>query len=79
MFVLEILLGLRSIQGDITSAFLHTDLEEKKTAHVDTPMRFAKHAKNRKKCSLNSRRHSMGYNKVLEHSGSSMWPRAIKF
>jgi hypothetical protein len=28
MFILEILLGLKSMQGDVACAFLHADLEE---------------------------------------------------
>ncbi len=46
MFILEILLGLKSKQGDITCAFLHADLEENKTVNVDTPMGFAQNGKN---------------------------------
>jgi hypothetical protein len=30
MFVLEVLLGLKSLQGDLPVFFLHTDLEENK-------------------------------------------------
>jgi hypothetical protein len=52
MFILEILLGLKSMQGDATCAFLHTDLEENNTVYVDTPMGFAQYGKNGKKMSL---------------------------
>ncbi len=41
MFILEILFGLKSMQGDVTSAFLHADLEENRTVYVDMPMGFA--------------------------------------
>ncbi len=46
MFILEILLGLKSIQGDVTCAFLHADLEENKTVYIDMPIRFAQYGKN---------------------------------
>jgi hypothetical protein len=51
MFILEILLGLKSMQGDVTCAFLHADLKENKTGYVDTPMGFSQYCKNgKKKC-----------------------------
>ncbi len=71
--VLEILLGLRSMQGDITYGFLNVDLKENKMVYVDMPMGFAQYGKNGKKCALNSKRYSMGLVKVLEHSGSTLW------
>jgi hypothetical protein len=53
MFILEILLGLKSMQGDVTCAFLHADLEENKTVYIDMPMEFNQNGKNRKKSALN--------------------------
>jgi hypothetical protein len=51
MFILEILLDLRSMQGDITCAFLHADLKENKTFYIVMPMGFAQYGKNgKKKC-----------------------------
>ncbi len=51
MFILEILLGLKSMQGDVNCAFLHADLKENKTVYVDMPMGFAQYGKNgKKKC-----------------------------
>jgi hypothetical protein len=51
MFILDILLGLKSMQGDVTCAFLHADLEENKTVYIDMPMGFAQYGKNgKKKC-----------------------------
>jgi hypothetical protein len=51
IFILEILLGLKSMQGDVTFAFLHVDLEENKTVYVDMPMGFTQYGKNgKKKC-----------------------------
>ena len=52
MFILEILLGLKSMQGDVTCAFLHADLEENETVYVDMPMGFAQYGKNGKKMCL---------------------------
>ncbi len=52
MFVLEILLGLKSMQGDVTCAFLHADLEENKMVYIDLPMGFAQYGKNGKNMCL---------------------------
>ena len=52
MFVLEVLLGLKSLQGDVTCAYLHVDLEEYKNAYIDIPKVFAKYGKNGKKMCL---------------------------
>ncbi len=41
MLILEILLGLKSKQGDITCAFLHADLEPGKNVYVDMPLGFS--------------------------------------
>ncbi len=41
MFILEILLGLKSKQGDVTCALLHADLEPGDNVYVDIPMGFA--------------------------------------
>jgi hypothetical protein len=45
MFILEILLGLKSKQGDITCAFLHADLEPGENVYVDMPLGFAQYSK----------------------------------
>jgi hypothetical protein len=37
------------MQGDITCAFLHTDLKENETVYIDMQMRFAQYGKNGKK------------------------------
>ncbi len=66
MFILEILLGLKSMQGDVTCAFLHADLEENETVYIDMPMRFAQYGKDGKKMCLKLN------GKVLEHSGSTL-------
>jgi hypothetical protein len=69
IFILEILLGLKSMQGDITCAFLHTDLKENElftlTCQWDSPSM----KRMERNSALNSKRHSMGCNKVLECTG----------
>jgi hypothetical protein len=51
MFILEILLGLKLKQGDVTHAFLHADLEPGENVYVDMPLGFAQYPKNGiKKC-----------------------------
>jgi hypothetical protein len=51
MFILEILLGLKSKQGDVTCAFLHADLEPGENVYVDMPLGFAQYSKDgTKKC-----------------------------
>jgi hypothetical protein len=52
MFVLEVLLGLKPLQGNVTCAFLHTDLKENEKVYVDMPMGFAQYGKNGKKMCL---------------------------
>ncbi len=48
MFILEILLGLKSMQGDNICAFLHADLNENKTVYIDMLMGFVQYGKNGK-------------------------------
>jgi hypothetical protein len=48
MFILEVLLGLMSKQGDVTCAFLHANLKHCETVYVDMPLGFdskSKHGK----------------------------------
>ncbi len=52
MFILEILLGLKSMQGDVTCAFLHADLKENEMVYIDMPMGFTQYSKNGKKTCL---------------------------
>jgi hypothetical protein len=49
MFILEVLLGLKSKQGDATCAFLHADLAPDKTVYVDMPLGFYTKSKNGKR------------------------------
>jgi len=66
MFILEILLGLKSMQGDVTCAFLHADLEE---VYVDIPMGFAQYGKNEKKHCLKLKKTLYG----LQQSPRAFW------
>jgi hypothetical protein len=52
MFVLEVILGLKSLQGDIICAFLHADLEENNKVYVNMPAGFSQYDKNGKKMCL---------------------------
>ena len=45
MLILEVLLDLKSKQGDVTAAFLHADLEENKEVYVNMPRGFEKTGK----------------------------------
>ena len=40
MFILEVLLGLKSKLGDVTCAFLHADLAPDDTVYVDMSLTF---------------------------------------
>ena len=45
MLVLEVLLKLKSKQGDVTAAFLHADLSENEKVYVEMPLGFRKPGK----------------------------------
>lgn len=49
MFILEVLLELKSKQGDVTCAFLHADLGPGETVYVDMPLGFNAKSKNGKR------------------------------
>jgi hypothetical protein len=40
MFILEVLLGLKSKQGDVTCPYLHADLVPDETVYVAMPLGF---------------------------------------
>jgi hypothetical protein len=69
MFVLEDLLGLKSLQGNVSCAFLHADLKENKKVCVDMPMGFAQYGKNRNKMCLNLNKTLYG----LRQSPRAFW------
>jgi hypothetical protein len=45
MFILEILLGLKSKQGDVLCASLHGELEPGENVYVEMPLGFSQHSK----------------------------------
>jgi hypothetical protein len=45
MFILEILLGLKSRQGDVLCAFLHGELQPDENVFVGMPLGFSQYAK----------------------------------
>ncbi len=49
MLIMEVLLWLKSKQGDVTAAFLHDDLEEDENFFVEMPKGFEQYAKNGRK------------------------------
>ena len=49
MFILEVILGLKSKQGDVTCAFLHADLPPDEAVYVEMPLGFNVKSKNGKK------------------------------
>ncbi len=69
MFVLEVLLGLKLLQGNVTCAFLHTDLEENEKVYIDMPMGFAEYGKNGKKMCLKLKKTLYG----LPQSPRAFW------
>ena len=46
MFILEVILDLKSKQGDVTCVFLHADLGPGETVYVDMPLGFNVKSKN---------------------------------
>ncbi len=46
MFILEILLGLKSKQGNVLCAFLHRELEPGENVYVEMPLSFSQYSKN---------------------------------
>ena len=68
MFILEVLLSLKSKQGDVTCAFLHTDLAPEETVYVNMPLGINGKSKNGK-------HHVLKLNKTLY--GLCQSPRAF--
>ncbi len=66
MLILEILLDLKSKQGDVTAAFLHGELGEDEKVYVEMPLGFRKAGKVLKLNKL-----CMDYVKVLVYFGST--------
>jgi hypothetical protein len=70
IFILEILLGLKSKQGDVLCAFLHGELEPGENVYVEMPLGFSQHSKDGLEKSSNWRKPFMDFVKVLEHFGN---------
>jgi hypothetical protein len=60
MFILDILLGLKSKQGDVTCAFLHGDIKPGENVYVEMPLGFTQYLKN-------------GIQKVLKLKKDPLW------
>ncbi len=69
MFILEVLLGLKSKQGDVTCAFLHADVEPGETIYVDMPLGFNVKSKNGKRQVLKLKKTLYG----LRQSPRAFW------
>ena len=74
MFILEVLLGLKSKQGDVTCAFLHANLASDKTVYVDMPLGFNIKSKNGKQQVLKLNKTLYG----LFQSPRAFWKYIIK-
>ncbi len=71
MFILEVLLGLKSKQGDVTYAFLHADLEPDEMVYVAMPLGFNTKSKNGK-------RQVLKLNKTLYGLCQSPRPKSLR-
>jgi hypothetical protein len=69
VFILEILLGLKTMQGDVTCAFLHADLKGNETVYIDMPIGFVQYGKNGKKKCLKLKKTLYG----LRQSPRAFW------
>jgi hypothetical protein len=69
MFILEVLLGLKSKQGDVTCAFLHADVELGETIYIDMPLGFNVKSKNGKRQVLKLNKTLYG----LRQSSRAFW------
>jgi hypothetical protein len=70
MFILEILLGLKSKQGDVICAFLHVDLEPGENGYVEIPLGFTQYSKNGIQKILRWRRPFTDFDRVPGLSGN---------
>jgi hypothetical protein len=69
MFILEVILGLKSKQGDVLAAFLHSDLAPGEEVYVEMPLGFNKLSKNGKKQVLRLKKTLYG----LRQSPRAFW------
>ena len=69
MFILEVILGLKSKQGDVLAAFLHSNLAPGEEVYVEMPLGFNKLSKNGKKQVLRLKKTLYG----LRQSPRAFW------
>ena len=69
MFILEVLLGLKSKQGDVLAAFLHANLDPGETVYVEMPLGFNVNSKNGKRQVLKLKKTLYG----LRQSPRAFW------
>jgi hypothetical protein len=69
MFILEILLGLKSKQGGILCAFLHGELEPGENVYFEMPLGFSQHSKDGTTKVLNLKKTLYG----LQQSPQAFW------
>ena len=69
MFILEVLLDLKSKQGDVLAAFVHADLPPNETVYVDMPLGFNVKSKNGKRQVLKLNKTLYG----LQQSPQAFW------
>ncbi len=77
MFILEVLLGLKSKQGGVTCAFLHADLAPDETDYDDMPLGFNTKSKNGKRQVLKLNKTLMGFVRVPGHFGN-ISPKSLR-
>ncbi len=71
IFILEILLGLKSKQGNVICAFLHGELEPGENVYVEMPLGFSQYSKDGTRKVLKLKKTFMDFDRVLEHFGST--------
>ena len=74
MLILEILLGLKSKQGNVTAAFLHADIPEDEKVYIEMPRGFEQYSKNGKRKRLKLRKTLYG----LCQSPRAFWQYLMK-
>ncbi len=67
MFILEILLRLKSKQGYVTCAFLHGELEPSENVYAEMPLCFSQYAKMEPGRFSNWTKPYMNFGRALEH------------
>ncbi len=79
MFILEVLLGLKSKQGDVTCAFLHAGLAPDETVFVDMPLGFNTKSKNGKRQVLKLKKTLYGLCQSPRAFWKNISPKSLRF